>query len=252
MLNRLLSDKAWQSPTDVDVFAPLIGQRNLQVVDVGARGGLHERWRPFQRFVEMVGFEPDPEECRRLTEADQSGRVRYLPFALGAARATRPFYLCKQLRCSSLYPPNEAFVSAFAPAIAASMTLVRQSSMDVVPLDEVAASEQLHIDAMKINVQGAELEVLQGGARALQGVKLVELEVEFNAQYQGQPLFGELDWYMRSQGFALLALRRTYWRRREGIEHGVAGGQLVHGDALYYNERLLAADTLDARSSPHG
>jgi FkbM family methyltransferase len=233
------------------MFAPieaLLGGARLQIIDVGARGGLNERWQPFGQFVEMVGFEPDEVECKRLAESDQTGgRVRFLPYALGGGRARRTFHMCQQPRCSSLYPPNEAFAASFAAGIADSMRLVRTIEMDVQPLDEIAAAEGLRPDCLKIDVQGAELEVLQGGERMLGSVKLVELEVEFNPQYVGQPLFGEIDTYMRTQGFALLGLRRTLWRRRAAIGPGlsVAGGQIVHGDVLYINERRLGAGPTD-------
>src|SRR5215204_5969817 len=38
----------------------------LRLFDVGARGGIDPRWRPFHRYIEVVGFEPDPAECDRL------------------------------------------------------------------------------------------------------------------------------------------------------------------------------------------
>jgi hypothetical protein len=38
----------------------------LRLFDVGARGGIDARWRPFYRYIEAVGFEPDPAECDRL------------------------------------------------------------------------------------------------------------------------------------------------------------------------------------------
>jgi hypothetical protein len=124
------------------------------------------------------------------------------------------------------------------------MDLVGQQELDVAPLDAVAAEEGLKPDCVKIDVQGAELDVLQGGAATIRHAKLVELEVEFNPQYRGQPLFADIDTYMREQGFALLGLRRTLWRRRAAIEQrtSTAGGQLVHGDVLYYNERAAGED----------
>lgn len=242
MLRRWLNDHVWERPGSLAPIEAILGGARLQNIDVGARGGLHERWQPFSQFVEMVGFEPDIVECRRLAEADRTGgRVRFLPYALGGARARRTFHMCQQPRCSSLFPPNAEFAAAFSPAIADSMRLVSTTEMDVMPLDEVAGAEGLRPDCLKVDVQGAELEVLEGGSRTLDTVKLVELEVEFNPQYIGQPLFGEIDTYMRGRGFALLGLRRTLWRRRSGIGPGlsVAGGQVVHGDVLYFNERLL-------------
>jgi FkbM family methyltransferase len=250
VLKQFITERVWEPPRDTSVFRRLLSDASIQIIDVGARGGLHERWQPFREFVEVIGFEPDAEECRRLTTAvPGGGRIRFLPYALGTMRERRPFYSCQQPRCSSLYPPNERFVSIFAPAISDSMKFVGQSELDVVALDSVAHGESLHPDCLKADVQGAELDVLKGAVTVLASVKVMELEVEFNPQYLGQPLFSDVDAFARLQGFSLLGLRRTLWRRRAAVRRGasVAGGQIVHGDVLYYNERLLDAAGEDTR-----
>ena len=127
------------------------------------------------------------------------------------------------------------------------MKVVGTTHMSTVTLDSIAADQGLKPDCLKIDVQGAELDILQGGVNILQSVKVVELEVEFNYQYMNQPLFSDVDVFMRNHGFCLLALRRSYWRRKSDIGHypTTAGGQIIHGDALYYNDSLLknAGDT---------
>jgi hypothetical protein len=92
-----------------------------------------------------------------------------------------------------------------------------------------------------VDVQGAELDVLRGGTSVLKNLKLIELEVEFNYQYKGQALFSEIDLFLRKHGYALLGLRRSFWRHRESVDRGktAGGGHLVHGDVLYYNAAEL-------------
>jgi hypothetical protein len=85
---------------------------------------------------------------------------------------------------------------------------------------------------IKLDTQGTELDILHGAGRLLSQVLAIEIEVEFVHIYKGQPLFTDVDLFMRNQGFSLRALRRTYWRI--GKNHPAAsGGQLFHGDALY-------------------
>lgn len=93
-------------------------------------------------------------------------------------------------------------------------------------------------DVMKIDTQGTELYVLQGAGRLLDSAIAVELEVEFVPQYHGQPLFSDVDFFMRQQGFTLRGLKRTYWRTKTDHVHS-DGGQIIHGDALYLrNDRM--------------
>ena len=239
-------DDAWTRPRDVSVFRRLLGNEPVQILDVGARGGLHGRWTPFADVLDVVGFEPDPDEFRRLSAAAQNGgRRRYLPYALGGAHERLNFHVCTAPGCSSLYPPNDEFVARFSDAIRTRMSLKSIEQFDVVPLDEVAAREHLRPDGLKVDVQGAELDVLQGGANTLKHFKLIELEVEFNYQYKGQPLFSDIDLFLRKHGFVLLGLRRSFWRHRESVERGQSsgGGHLVHGDVLYYNAAELDGPT---------
>jgi len=251
MFQRLFHDDAWTRPRDVSVFKRLLGDAPVQILDVGARGGLQARWRPFADVLDAVGFEPDPEEFKRLSSATgTSGRRRFLPYALGSAHQRLRFHVCESPGCSSLYPPNEKFAGRFSDAIRSMMALKNVAEFDVVPLDEVAAREMLRPDCVKVDVQGAELDVLRGGASILQNVKLIELEVEFNYQYTGQALFSEIDLFLRQHGHALLGLRRSFWRHRESVDRGksAGGGHLVHGDVLYYNAAQLETETLTSRN----
>ena len=246
MFQRLINDDAWTRPRDVSVFKRLLGNEPVQMLDVGARGGLQPRWRPFAEVLDAIGFEPDPDEFRRLSSAPAgSGRRRFLPYALGGAHQRLPFHVCQSPGCSSLYPPNEEFARRFSDAIRSMMSLKSVAEFDVVPLDEVAVRENLRPDCLKVDVQGAELDVLRGGASVVKNLKLIELEVEFNYQYKGQALFSDIDLYLRQHGFALLGLRRSFWRHRESVARGkaVGGGHLVHGDVLYYNAAQLESGT---------
>ncbi len=59
------------------------------------------------------------------------------------------------------------------------------------------------MDAIKVDTQGSELEILEGAKETLRSVNLIEIEVTFNPKYDGQPLFAEVDQFLRSQGFVL-------------------------------------------------
>lgn len=52
-----------------------------RLFDVGARGGIDPRWRPFHDYIDAVGFEPNPAECDRLNReaASQDPPIRFLP-----------------------------------------------------------------------------------------------------------------------------------------------------------------------------
>lgn len=205
----------------------------LTVLDIGVRGGPHPRWFPFGSKVHVIGIDADPEECARLSRLSSPVRTSYLSCAVGAQdNATATLYITRQPGCSSLLPPNHALLSHFP--YGEQFTIERTTTVTLVSLDTICARHHIAPDVIKMDVQGAELAVIEGGARVFDRALLVETEVEFNPIYQAQPLLPDIDRALRAQGFLLLGLRRTVWRR--STEGPAGGGTLIHGDALYVRD----------------
>jgi FkbM family methyltransferase len=206
----------------------------LTLVDVGARGGIDKRWKPFYSELRVVAFEPDPVECGRLNKQSWPYDIRFLPNALGVQDGTSAtLHITKRPGCSSLLKPNYDLCNQFE--FGSNMEIVGQYPMTLSRLDSVC---DVQPDMLKVDTQGTELDILQGAGRLLDRVMAVELEVEFVPQYEGQALFADIDAIMRSKGFMLRGLRRTSWRQRAPSPHAY-GGQLMHGDVLYLRHELL-------------
>ena len=204
----------------------------LVVLDIGVRGGPNPRWLPFANDVTVVGVDADAAECARLTSQPSPLPVRYLPYALGSAdQQQATLRLTRQRGCSSILEPNFPFLASFPYGRA--FEIETTVPVTLTRLDTMCRKEDVRPDVIKIDTQGSELDILRGGEQALSSACLVETEVEFNPIYSGQPLFGDVDAYLRQRGFALLGLRRDYWRRTT-TKTSSLGGTLIHGDALFY------------------
>ena len=214
----------------------------LRLFDVGARGGIDPRWRPFHACIEAIGFEPDPAECDRLNReaGSQDPPVRFLPHALAKGNEEVVIYEANWPPASSIYPPNEEFLKPF-PGASHLLGVKDKRRINTVSLDEACRTQDIWPDCLKLDVEGAELQVLQGGERATGGTLVLELEVEFAPLRVGQPLFADVDAYLRGRGWRLLGLRRVQWRRSAGLDPRATGygGQLTQADALYCNAPLL-------------
>src|SRR5262249_61544602 len=119
--------------------------------------------------------------------ADAKPGHRYLPYALGDGRVRR-FYECQNPLTSSLYHPNDAMLAKFS---CISLPVVAEHDIQTHRLDDL--TEIQDIDYLKLDVQGAELDIILGGPRLLQGTVLVHTQVEFIPMYTDQPLFGDID-----------------------------------------------------------
>jgi hypothetical protein len=103
-------------------------------------------------------------------------------------------------------------------------------------LDSYCRTNDPAFDFLKIDVQGGELPVLQGAIKQLRNsILAVVLEVEFCQLYENQPLFPDVDEFMRGKGFALFDLDIRRWRRKKLPDqfNGFRMGQAIYADALY-------------------
>jgi FkbM family methyltransferase len=224
--------------------------RPIHAIDVGCRDGVRARWRALGPHGSLVGFDPDPEECARLNAGAIADEELYEPVALAASSGHATLYLTADPQSGSLYPPNEE-------AVRRHPELWRHeprgtTTVATTTLDEWADRTKSNpIDVLKVDVQGAELDVLRGAERSLRSVRALELEVEFQALYVGQPLFGDVDEFLRERGFILWRLRDivhcglTPSRRDEAsfiagdaVEATRVGGQITWANAVYVRSEI--------------
>jgi FkbM family methyltransferase len=239
-------------PTTAEIVATILGEYSTAVADIGARYGIGEAWFRLHPLAAIVGFEADPDECARLNR-EVAGRRQehYYPLVLGAAETTAALYRTVSPACSSIYPPDQELAARY-PELQC-QRLVDSRDISLTTLDQWAESAgRPEISFMKLDTQGSELDILKGATRTLRGCLGLELEVEFSPLYHGQPLFAEVDNYLRGLGFTLWRLdnlvhyseRPSAARLRRASayydcqrETSAAGnGRLIWGHALYFRD----------------
>jgi FkbM family methyltransferase len=219
----------------------------LTVGDVGVRNGFDSLWDAFGAQCLQVGFEPDEQECARLEEAFRSRREAAVPrqrlerLALWERPGPRALYLMQDPTVASCYRPNLAYFRRFPDP--SPMELVRTLEVDATTLDAYARAHATAFDVLKLDVQGAELPVLKGAEHQLrESLLAVITEVEFVELYEGQPLFADIDVFLRQRGFRLFDLDIRRWRRKPlGPDfERLRVGQAVWADALYLRDVVEA------------
>jgi FkbM family methyltransferase len=219
---------------ELAAVAPLVELlgRNLTVADVGCRWGASELWSAFGSRVTVLGFDPDAEECARLARAYRGpADIRFLPVALGPAGGAATLYLTREPACSSLYPPDPEALRQRPELFC--IEPVGTASIELRTLDDCTAGAGLdRIDFLKLDTQGSELDILRGAERCLGTVRALEVEVEFNEIYEGQPLFGDVDRFLRQRGFVL-------WRLGNLVHYGLAEARsdAVGHEVQYFDSR---------------
>ena len=117
--------------------------------------------------------------------------MEYYPHALGEKNERKKLYNTEHPMCTSLYKPNEKFIRLYNNLEFA--YLKNETETHTITLDTFADKYNINdIDFIKIDVQGAELDVFKGGNNALKNVIKIICEVEFVPIYENQPLFGDV------------------------------------------------------------
>ena len=92
------------------------------------------------------------------------------------------------------------------------VTFPTKETVQVHRLDEFLKSENLralNYNMLNIDVQGYELEVLKGAGSILGCMQLMILEVNLAEVYEGCPLVGEIDEFLKDYSFERVG---TYWQ----------------------------------------
>jgi FkbM family methyltransferase len=207
----------------------------LVLIDVGARGGVKSNWARAERYLRSFGFEPDKGEFSRLVARSKANQTAttFFETALHSRRGPIRLNIARDRGLTSVFEPDREFLDAFPEA--ARFDVVDTQQVDADTLDNQLQSHNVSdVDFVKVDTQGSELFVLEGARHTLDSTVLgVEVEAEFTPIYRGQPLFADVDKYLRERGFLLFSLRPCYWKRAAGRSLGGPRGQVIWADALY-------------------
>ena len=174
------------------------------ILEIGALP-LEGQAEPFYKLVDLfpgskiIAFEVDNHLCEQLNKKAKTG-ITYYPVALGRKEERCTFYETNDPMCCSLYKPNEKLISLYNNMEMAMLKSV--GSIDTVSLDFFMKNNAIEsVDFIKIDIQGAELDVFKGGTGAIKEVVAIVSEVEFVPHYIDQPLFGDVCSFLTEHGF---------------------------------------------------
>ena len=195
----------------------------LVFLDIGGAGGLNRRWRSFEKFIRPIFVEPDK---RSYLELMNNG-FEVITKGLWSQKTQKKFYLTKKLHCSSIYKPNYEYLNLFPNSSRYKVTKTIELDLEKLD-DQINLSNQPHF--IKLDIQGAELEVLKGGSATISKVLGLEIEINFKEIYKGIPLAKDVEFFLEKEGFFLNDFLTLFRWERDLLRDF---GELIHGDALY-------------------
>lgn len=173
------------------------------IIDVGANQGQFAgaaAW--WFRNCRIISFEPSP-SVFPILERNLAGvpNICLVQSALGDSEGQLEFFESEYSHASSALQ-----VAAAQMELKPDAGKVRKISVPVTKLDLFFAAEELPRPLLlKLDVQGFEKKVLEGGLDFLERVDYLLFECSYQALYEGEPVFDEMFRFVGSLGFELVA-----------------------------------------------
>lgn len=195
-----------------ELFRSSLKNNNIVAFDVGAKNGIFKLGK-LEQHIKFYGFEPNEIEFQRLKKR---GNVEYFPFALGETNGIRDLYLTNHSSFSSFLKLDEFnFKKHFGlmkdfPKWKEDMSVKEIIPVKVKSLDSIFKEIAIpHIDFLKLDTQGTELEILRGGKNLLSGNKISMIYAEFSfiKSYKNQNSFSEMEIYLNQFGYECIDCR---------------------------------------------
>ncbi len=211
---------------DVKKLFQLLENRPV-IIDIGCRWGFQKHWQEMESVTQLMGLDADELEIDSLNLANK--RDEFIPKVLGAKNGPGKLFITEDPACSSLYPPDEDLIVK-RPLLAVTR-LVSTKPVEISTFDDWIMTKGIsEVDFIKLDIQGAELDVLRGAEKTLQSVRMLEVEVQFNPIYKGSALFGEVDLFLRQHGFSLWRIQNFTHYEMAGINSPTTTVEAAHYD----------------------
>lgn len=192
----------------------LINNEAPVIFDVGANNGFTtKQYLSYFRFAKIHAFEAFD---NYRTEWETIQKMHPNIFFNAVALMDK---VCEiELNVNQRADTNSVYASTSIGAASDTHCVTKEKiKISATTVDEYCAQLKLsQIDILKLDVQGAELNVLQGSRKMLENkkIKLIYAETYFKEQYINQPLFNEILIYLKSVGYGLQDIYNPFYNSR--------------------------------------
>jgi len=199
------------------------------ILDVGAYDGKTAMFL-HHFFPEAVihAYEPNP-EAAKLLQQHTSGipNIKFHPEALSDTAGVLPFYITHNKVSSSLSKVNTDSPGAEG-ALSEQLKIERVIDIPLVTLDNAGFDD---VFILKLDTQGNEVRILNGGRNTLKKTRIVITEMSVHRLYENGCTYPETDALLRENGFT--AIDFIVPSRKNGV-------MMMEFDALYVNTSLVS------------
>jgi FkbM family methyltransferase len=204
---------------------------NLVIFDVGAYiGEVTATYKKIFPNATIYCFEPFSDSFQKLSGLADGKSVKCYQMALCEVNGRAKLQVNSDPSCNSLFPRPKTGAKYYSDKA----QNTGQVEVETQTLDTFCSRENIsEIDILKLDVEGAEIKVLQGASEKLKKkqIKLIYTEIAFVPHYECGCLFCEVSDLLDKYGYTLFNIYNLK-RARDG--------QLRWGNAIFVGSEIRA------------
>jgi len=205
------------------------------IFDIGANEGkIAEQYHLFFPDAKIFCFEPVPNSFQTLKKFQaKEEKIFCYPYAIGNEEKFVSIFETSDNRNSSLLKPTDYVTKSIDSVMADSVKITNTHQIKQITLDSFCKENNItHIDILKIDTQGTELNVLKGILSLLekQKVGLIFTELDFADIYENQCYYHEVASFLHDNNYKLFDL--VYLAK--GLDK-----KIHYGDAIFLNSEFM-------------
>ena len=175
------------------------------LVDIGASGEIHSKWKKIAKYSVCIAFDADDREFGYVENAGRGFRKLYIYNCIVSDKEPDKieFYLTKSPYCSSTLMPDEAALAEWS--FADKFMIDKNISLNNITLSKVLQNLNItKIDWFKTDSQGIDLRLFKSLSNEIQDKVIVaEFEPGFMDAYKTEDKLFNIVGYMSSKNFWL-------------------------------------------------
>ena len=202
-------------------------KNKINILDLGAIGIIENNKFNLSSNNKIVNLTKiDYENDKDLNSTDI-----YIDDLLWSEEVEKNFYITSNKISSSLFKPNNKEIRKYKNYKSHEIKEIKKVKTKTIQnLEKIKK-----IDFVKIDVEGAELEILRGMGDKLNDVIGVEIESQYIERYLGSPLFNEVHNFLLKNKFELYLVNNETWLKTDKF-NSISNHKLVWGDFLYFKK----------------
>lgn len=203
----------------------------INVVDVGARGGLEKSFEKYRALCNITFCEADSQEAERLRN---EGGAKVFDCIVGSDADTKKLIIGKHPGTSSSLNISPRFLDFYCSSSTGRFEPSGEIYRPSVSLETLLIDHVENIDYLKIDTQGSELDVLKG-LGALRPI-IIKCEISYIPLYEGSTLIWEVQQHLYDLGyicFHISSVMRSAPQRHNSDRPFDKTVVPLHGDAYF-------------------